>query len=68
MSTIVDVDTFLDFLVEVFVEQPREVVELGTFEDLWFVPTNYEAEHRKDSSYERGDDFTTLSVLTRPPA
>jgi molybdenum cofactor sulfurtransferase len=63
MSTIADVDTFLDFLAEVFVEQPREVVECGTFEDLGLVPTSYKVEHRKDSGYERGDEFITLSAF-----
>jgi molybdenum cofactor sulfurtransferase len=68
MSTIADVDTFLDFLADVFVEQPRIVeqpregyMELARFEDINLAPILYEAERRKDSGY--GSEFVTLSAL-----
>jgi hypothetical protein len=68
MSTIVDVDTFLDFLAEVFVEQPRmveppreEYMELAKFEDTNLAPMLYEAERRNDRGY--GSEFVTLSAF-----
>ena len=61
MSTISDVDTLLDFLAEVFVEQPviaeapRETyLEFSRFEDVSLAPMTYEAEHR-DDRYDRRD-------------
>jgi molybdenum cofactor sulfurtransferase len=77
MSTIADVDTFLDFLADVFIEQPviveepREMhQELSRFEDINPAPTRYEAERHKDkqdgqdkqdSGY--GNEFVTISTL-----
>lgn len=71
MSTIADVDTFLDFLADVFVEQPVNVeqlqekyLEFSRFEDINLAPVIYEAAprpHRQDSGY--GSEFVSLSAL-----
>ena len=74
MSTISDVDTFLDFLADVFVQQPVNVaepresyLELSRFEDVNLAPMNYEAEQRDDrndrhdSAY--GSEFVISSTL-----
>lgn len=50
-STIGDVDTFLEFLAEVFIEQSQEVVDLAKPDDLQLRQKSSEVERRVDSGY-----------------
>jgi hypothetical protein len=58
-----DIDSFLDFLKKIFIEQPRELIKLAKFDDSHLAPANYEAEHRLDSGNDRGGEVISLSTL-----